>query len=151
MATARPGCQQRIENMKKRFLGCGFLALAAALLSGPAVRAQTSAPPPQTGDQQEATEPRRADREGLRDLDLSNDQKNQIGQIRQNEKQQLEAVKNDPSLTPAQKRQKAKEIRRSSNKQISGILTPEQRKKWNKLRRQNRRNRRRAQFGRPRP
>lgn len=137
--------------MKKRLMGSGFLALAVALLSGPALRAQTSAPQQQTGGQQESTEPRKGDREGLRDLDLSNDQKNQIEQIRQNEKQQLEAVRNDPSLTSAQKRQQARAIRHNSNKQISGILTPEQRKKWNKLRRQHRRNRRRAQFGRPRP
>lgn len=137
--------------MKTMFSRLGFLALAVALLAAPAVRAQTGNPPEQPSNppQQpnatpEANEPRGGDREGLRDLDLSEDQKKQIQAIHQNEKQQLEAIRNDPSLTPAQKREKAKEIRRNSNKQISGLLTPEQRRKWKQIRRQRRRHRRQA-------
>ncbi len=137
--------------MKTMFSRLGFLALAVALLAAPAVRAQTGNPPEQPSNppQQpnatpEANEPRGGDREGLRDLDLSEDQKKQIQAIHQNEKQQLEAVRNDPSLTPAQKREKAREIRRNSNKQISGLLTPEQRRKWKQIRRQRRHHRRQA-------
>ncbi len=122
--------------MKTKISRCGFLALAVVLLAVPALRAQTSTPPQEPNPTPEANEPRGGDREGLRDLDLTDDQRKQIQAIHQNEKQQLEAVKNDPTLTPEQKRQKAKQIRTASNKQISGLLTPEQRKKWNQIRRQ---------------
>lgn len=121
--------------MKTKISRCGFLALAVALLAVPAMRAQTSTPPQEPNPTPEANQPRSGDREGIHDLDLSDNQKKQIQAIHQNEKQQLEAAKNDPSLTPEQKRQKAKQIRKASNKQISGLLSPEQRKKWHQIRR----------------
>ena len=63
-------------------------------------------------------------------LGLTADQKSQIKQIRQNEKQQIQAVKADNSLNKDQKKAKIKDIRQNGTSQINGILTPEQQQKF---------------------
>ena len=67
---------------------------------------------------------------GKNSLGLSADQKTQIKQIRQNEKQQIQAVKADNSLSKDQKKAKLKDLHQSSTSQINGLLTPEQQQKF---------------------
>ena len=67
---------------------------------------------------------------GKNNLGLSADQKSQIKQIRENEKQQIQAVKADNSLSKDQKKAKIKDIRQNSTSQINGLLTPEQQQKF---------------------
>ena len=64
------------------------------------------------------------------ELNLTDAQKAQLKPILQSEVQQLQAVKNDSSLSPDQKQAKVSEIRQGYKSQMSGILTPEQQKKW---------------------
>jgi Spy/CpxP family protein refolding chaperone len=67
---------------------------------------------------------------GKNSLGLTADQKSQIKQIRQNEKQQIQAVKTDNSLSKDQKKAKIKDIRQNGTSQINGLLTPEQQQKF---------------------
>ena len=64
------------------------------------------------------------------ELNLTDDQKAQLKPMLQSEVQELQAVKNDTSLSPDQKEAKAKAIHQSFKSQISNVLTPEQQKKW---------------------
>ena len=64
------------------------------------------------------------------ELNLTDDQKTQLKPMLQSEVQELQAVKNDTSLSPDQKEAKAKAIHQSFKSQISNVLTPEQQKKW---------------------
>jgi len=63
------------------------------------------------------------------ELNLSDDQKQQLKPVLQNEFQQLKAVKDDSSLSEDQKRAKVGEIRSNAKSQMSTILTPDQQKK----------------------
>ncbi len=92
------------------------------------VRAQSSSAG--SGQSQSQTEPAAPGPKDFDDekLNLSQDQKNQIKQFRENEKSQIEAVRNDSSLTPEQKEKKIRQIRHATHKQVLGVLTPEQRK-----------------------
>jgi Spy/CpxP family protein refolding chaperone len=68
-------------------------------------------------------------RELVHELDLTNDQQKQLKPILQDEFKQLKAVKDDPSMSPEQKKAKAAEIHNGAKSQIGSILTPEQKKK----------------------
>lgn len=59
-------------------------------------------------------------------LNLSEDQKSQIEPILQDEVQQAQAIRQDASLTPEQKRGKMLQLRDSSRARVEAVLTPEQ-------------------------
>lgn len=67
---------------------------------------------------------------GKNSLGLTADQKSQIKQVRQDEKQQIQAVKADNSLSKDQKKAKIQDIRQNSTSKINGLLTPEQQQKF---------------------
>jgi periplasmic protein CpxP/Spy len=83
-----------------------------------------------TGTDNSAANANTQKQSGKNELGLNADQKSQIKQIRQNEKQQIQAVKTDNSLSKDQKKAKIKDIRQNSTSQINGLLTPEQQKKF---------------------
>lgn len=62
----------------------------------------------------------------MNELNLSQDQKTQIKSLHQENKQQRDAIKNDASLTPDQKKQKMKELHQSQSEKMNSILTPDQ-------------------------
>ena len=62
-------------------------------------------------------------------LNLTDDQKEKIRPILQDEEKQVADMEADSTLTPQQKHKKTKEIRRSSRSQMDDILTPEQKEK----------------------
>ena len=98
---------------------------------------------PQTQAQPQAEGPG-AEAEDLDDqrLNLSPEQKKQLQQIRENGRAQVQAERNDSSLTPAQKKQRIRQIRKSMHKQVMGALSPEQRKIWRAKQRERREHRR---------
>jgi hypothetical protein len=59
-------------------------------------------------------------------LQLSDDQKQKIAAVVDDENKQIEAVRNDNSLSLEQKQQKALAIRQAGSPKIKAILTPEQ-------------------------
>lgn len=65
----------------------------------------------------------------MKDLNLTQDQKTKMNDLRKNFKEQRDAIKNDASLTQEQKIQKFKELRASQQDQMKNILTPDQRQK----------------------
>jgi Spy/CpxP family protein refolding chaperone len=66
-------------------------------------------------------------------LNLTDDQKQKLRPILQDEAKQMQAVRADTSMTKQQKMEKAKDINESFKPQISAVLTPEQQKKWEEM------------------
>jgi Spy/CpxP family protein refolding chaperone len=62
-------------------------------------------------------------------FDLTDDQKEKIRPILQDEEKKLTDLDNDSALTQQQKHRKTREIRMSSKSQMEAILTPEQKEK----------------------
>lgn len=60
------------------------------------------------------------------DLGLSDEQKQGMKTIRQTEREQIEAVRNNSSLTDEERRSRIQSIRQISRQQTRSILTPEQ-------------------------
>jgi periplasmic protein CpxP/Spy len=71
-------------------------------------------------------------------LNLTPEQKADLKSIRENEKQHAQAIKNDSSLTPDQKKAKFKELRKSSHEQMMAKLTPDQQAKFKEMRKERR-------------
>lgn len=67
--------------------------------------------------------------EMMKDLNLTADQKAQMKEMRQSNKQQREAIKNDASLSQDQKTAKMKELHKSQMDKMNSILTPDQQSK----------------------
>lgn len=65
----------------------------------------------------------------MKDLNLSDAQKAQLKESHENMKQQRDAVKNDASLTPEQKKAKMKELHQTQQAKMNSILTPDQQAK----------------------
>jgi len=117
-------------------------ALAAQTPSGqqppaPPASGTPAQPTPTAPVQQPAQPPLTEGERGapLNKLDLSNDQKKQIHEIRKQAQQQVQAVRNDTSLTPQQQTQQIRQIRHKSAQQVDAVLTPEQRAKFDAWRR----------------
>ncbi len=114
------------------------MLLAGALLTGFAAFAQDSAQTPPATTPQPAS-PRhshmRSDRVEQKlkrlskNLNLTDDQREKIRPILQDEEKHLTSLDSDTVLTEQQKHRKMREIRMSSRSQIEGILTAEQKEK----------------------
>ena len=90
-------------------------------------KAQNTAPDAQ--DQSQSMQSQRGEKgDFLAGLNLTDDQKSQIKQIREGARSQADAVKNDASLSADQKEAKLHAIHRDKHEQMSKVLTPEQRK-----------------------
>ena len=66
----------------------------------------------------------------LKDLNLTDAQKAQIKEITDAQKTKREALKNDTTLAPKDKRKQQKALREDAEAQIRAILTPEQQVKF---------------------
>ena len=96
-------------------------------VSNPPAQSPQAAPP-----EQSAPPPAAEPEEGapLNRLGLSDDQRKQIHSIRRDAESQVQAVRADTSLTPQQQTQQIRQIRRKALQQVEGVLTPEQREKY---------------------
>ena len=125
-------------------------AFLAAALPRPALAAQDagSAPAPSQSQPQTQAQPQAegpdAEAQDLDDqkLNLSPEQRKELQQIREDGRAQVQAVRNDPSLTPAQKKHRIRQIRKTMHQQVMGVLSPEQRKIWRTKQRERREHRR---------
>lgn len=66
-------------------------------------------------------------------LNLTDDQKEKVQPILQDQHRQMKAVRDDVSLTQDQKHEKMKQIHESTHTQIQAILTPDQQEKFKQL------------------
>ena len=69
-------------------------------------------------------------------LNLTDQQKTQIKSMREATHQQLQALRNDTSLTPEQKRERARQLMEQSQAQFQSVLTPEQQQQLKDMRAQ---------------
>jgi len=90
-------------------------------LSGTALLAQQAAPPAPDTTTQSAPSASAKPR-------LSAEQKKQLRDLRNSARDQAAIIRNDSTLTPAQKQAKLKALRASTRQQMKSVLTPEQQK-----------------------
>lgn len=107
-----------------KILQTAALAAGVLLFAGGRVMAQEPAQTEAAPEQAPADAPKHMHHPKL---NLTDDQKAQVKKIHESAKSQMEAVRNDSSLSAEQKDAKSREIRRSARKEMSGVLTPEQR------------------------
>lgn len=65
----------------------------------------------------------------LKDLNLTQDQKDQLQKMKEETKAQKEKIQNDATLSQEQKMEKMKELRKQNKEKFAGILTPDQKSK----------------------
>ena len=116
------------------------LILSGAMTLPIAALAQTSnsAASGDTGSTAQTQEKERRGEKFAQELNLTPDQREALKSIRENEKQQAQAIKSDSSLTRDQKKTKFKELRKSSHEQMMAKLTPDQQQKFKEMRKEHR-------------
>lgn len=76
---------------------------------------------------------RKMHQQQMKDLNLTEEQKVQMKEMRENVKSQRDAIKNDASLSPDQKKAKMKEMHENSKNKRNSILTPDQQNKMKEM------------------
>lgn len=116
-----------MKNTAKFFL----LALGTTLALAPVVRAEDrpDGPPPERREKM-----RDRAEQAAKELGLSDDQKAKFKDLFKQERDAMEAVRNDTSLSQDQKREKGQEIRKNFESQRRALMTPEQQKKADEMR-----------------
>lgn len=71
-------------------------------------------------------------------LGLTAEQTEKVKAVYESQRPAMEALRNDQSLSREQRREKLDEMRKATDAQIAPILTPEQKTKWEELRKQRR-------------
>lgn len=109
------------------------LALGSLLAFGFAARAQdqTNSPPARG---QRGAQLREHLAKVAQELNLTDEQKSKVRAVLQEDREKLQALRADTSLTPAQRKTQLKQIRDDINAKMKGILTAEQYEKWQKMR-----------------
>jgi len=126
--------------MKRSAMRCLLIIVCALGMTPLAAYAQTQ--DHGTPDQQVPVVRRQREPNSMRQkLNLTDDQKAKMKDLRQQTRQQVQAVRNDSSLAPEQRAAKIREIRRNNMKRMQSILTPEQRKQMQQMRRERRQKR----------
>jgi Spy/CpxP family protein refolding chaperone len=122
-----------------------FIAACLALPAGLSAQQQDSpAQPNSQGNGGRGSMGRRQGGEMIKKLNLTDDQKQKFRQIRQQGMQQAKAIRNDSSLSEADKKQKLQELHKQNMEQVMGILTPEQKEQLKQMREERRKNQKSA-------
>ena len=122
----------------KLSLACAVLALASAAgLRAADPSTDNSAPPPPPPHEHGQGGRRGPSIEMLTEkLSLTADQQTQIGALLKKQFAEAEALRNDPSLTQDQKRDKFRASREQGAKDIEALLTPDQVTKFQAMRKE---------------
>lgn len=102
---------------------------SAPTQAAPALPSSTQQSPPSTASPNSAQSQANEDNP----LSLTDDQKAKLRPIIADENQQMEALRNDNSMSQAQKIDKANQIRAQASPKIKAVLTPEQLQKLAQL------------------
>lgn len=119
--------------LKKSLIGS--LALAGALTCQTAV---FGADQEQPGNGQRVQQFKARIEQVAKELNLTAEQKEQLKPLLQQELQQARAIRQDATLSAADKRAKLKALREEMAPKMKQILTPEQLAKWQKMRQEHR-------------
>lgn len=103
-----------------------LLSLIAAAQASPATPSSPQASAPNSAGAQPQARPQGQEKSIDDELQLSADQKQKIAAIVDDERKQMNAVRDDASLNMDQKQQKATQIRQVGAPKIRAILTQEQ-------------------------
>ncbi len=110
------------------------IALSVLLLFALNVVAQEQAPPSGQEQQQPRRPMMQTPQERLdnlaKELNLTDDQKAKIKPILEDEQKQIETMRADTSMAPADRRTKMMEIRNKTNDSIKAVLDKDQQKKY---------------------
>jgi len=121
---------------------------ASMLLPVAALAQEQQAQPPAQQNQQAPTGQARHHRKHkgqhmakmAQKLNLTDQQKQQMQQLRQQNKEQAKTIRNDSSLSPADKKAKLKALHQQSHEQMMGLLTPEQKQQFEQMKQEHRKN-----------
>ena len=104
-----------------------ILAAGALFAGSPVLRAQqtTNTPPIHAG--------MKPHQNIAKQLDLTEDQKPKVDAIMKSATEKGRTLREDTSLTPEEKKTKAKAIREDTATQLKAVLTPEQFTKWQEM------------------
>lgn len=128
--------------MKKLLLSA---AAGIAVLSTVNVHAQAPVPPPvqsQTGEPTKADKPGKGDKAAKgkerldklkTDLALTDDQAKKVQDVMMEQREKMKGMKDDTALTKEQKMENMKAGRAEVDAKISALLTPEQKAKWDAM------------------
>jgi periplasmic protein CpxP/Spy len=124
--------------MKKTIQGLVLTGVMAVCGAGLSAMAQDQAPTgsanAQTGTQEHAhRRPMHAENRLAQELNLTDEQKQQIRQYREQHQPEFEALRNDKSLTQEQRHEKMKAMREQHEQFMQSILTPDQKAKWEQM------------------
>jgi periplasmic protein CpxP/Spy len=117
--------------MKRLMLASFFLAFG---LIGAPVLAQQDAPAAAGHAQGQHMDPQEQLQRLSKRLQLTADQQSKIGAILQDRQQQMQSIRGDGSLKPADKRARLKSLMDSTQGSISAVLTDQQRQRWTEMR-----------------
>jgi Spy/CpxP family protein refolding chaperone len=109
----------------KKLLGIAIATFFFAANSNAQVRRNVDA----TQKVQRDSTHKKRDGKMKKDMNLTQDQKTKMSDLRKNFKEQRDAIKNDASLTQEQKKTKMQELSKTQREQMKNILTPEQQQK----------------------
>ncbi len=135
---------KKIVMMSLIVAGFSFAASAQtdrAMRPADTTRKNMRPPGPPNGDM------RQRDEQMLKDLNLSDAQKAQVKKDREEMRPKMEALRNNTSLTPDQKRTQMQAIREEQKKKMDAILTPEQKAKMEAQRKKMQDDRKRPDMG----
>jgi periplasmic protein CpxP/Spy len=126
------------------------LALSTVFGLGVAMAApQNSAPAPQSQDQSAApqaghwagrheADPNKEVQHLTKKLNLTQDQQNQILPILTSQKQQMDSIRNDSSLSAQDRRAKFRAVREDSDNKVRAVLNDDQKKTYDQMQQANR-------------
>lgn len=84
----------------------------------------------------QSDEGRQMHKQQMKDLDLTKEQKAQMKEMRQNVKNQRDAIQNDGSLSADQKKAKMKEMHEDLKNKRDNIFTPDQKNKMKQMKKE---------------
>lgn len=113
----------------------GFVVLAATVLRAEEPSAAPATPPAEQREHHGRGDEMRENAKAMaRELNLTADQQTQVEAIRKETREAIKALRDDTSLDKERRRTKARDLLKSSEERISGVLTPEQKAKAKELR-----------------
>jgi periplasmic protein CpxP/Spy len=113
-------------NLKLLAVGCLF----ATLLTSCADKPRRGSGPPDGGGISMGNQPPEDPQQMADELALSGDQRNKFVSIMQAHGEKVRAIRADSSMSQKDRRKKMKSLREKLEKQVKGVLTPDQFSQW---------------------
>jgi hypothetical protein len=112
------------NNMTHRIVARSLLAFCCSIPLALCAIAQQEAPAPGQEKMQQLSQV----------LNLSPQQQSQLGPIVQAEKPKIQAIMQDPNLSPSEKKSKLQHVHSQTDPLVKSILNPTQYKQWQTIR-----------------